>query len=131
MKQKYNRRPNKNIFFSIMKGKNSIESIKTLLKFFLDQINTMEIYLKNKKYGNNFFLNEYYIYFYIIIDNLISWNSDVRNELFNMVHGKNCNTTTHTNAKIMLKKTFELYHILLAIVLFKPFMDEDWETNWS
>ncbi len=66
--------------------------LETLVQFFMDQINSMEVELKGKNYKKQFFNNEYYMYMIIIMDNLIRSNDKIKVALHRLLRNKDNNS---------------------------------------
>ena len=127
MKSFYNKNPQKNQFYQILNDSRDMRYIKTFLLFFIDQISIMEMDFKNNDHNKIFLLNDYFIYLFIIVDNLIKWNPLVREALLEILNSKEFGIF----ATKVFQKIWSFFILLYLIVMYKTFMDDDWMEYWS
>ena len=127
MKSYYNHNPQEHQFYQILNDSRDRKYIKTFLLFFIDQISIMEMDFKNNDHNKIFLINDYFIYLFIIVDNLIKWNSHIRNSLLEILNSEEYGTY----AKKVFEKIWSFFVLLYLIVMYKTFMDEDWMEYWS
>ncbi len=117
-----------NSFLRILKDNRKLKrNLKTLIWHFVENMCRVDLSLESSDYNKQFLVNDYFIYSIIIMDNLIQWNDDVRQELYNILTGDKFKEKT----KMMLDKLWSIFMLLYKIVFFKTFMDEFWEEYWS
>ena len=127
MKSYFNQYPEENQFLKILNDFRDINSIKTFLNFFIDQIGLMELEYATNKHELEFLNNDYFIYFFIIVDNLILMNPSIRIAFLEILK----NEKPGGPGRKMLQKSWRCFITLYLIVMYKTFMDEEWEEYWS
>lgn len=129
MKSFFNDHPEENQFFKILNDMRDINSIKTFLMFFIDQIGKMELDYGTNNHEKEFLNNDYFTYFFIIVDNLILMNPSIRNAFLEILENEKKDGSGP--GRKMLQKAWRCFITLYLIVMYKTFMDEEWDEYWS
>lgn len=127
VKMSYQDNKESNQFYMVLKGtKDSKRNLKNIIRYFVGHFMDLEIEPKIGKHRFYFLNNEFFFSCLVIMDNLNVWNKEVK-EVFLKLLKK----FTQAEREKALTNLWSTYISLYLIVMFKTFMDDDWEIIWS
>lgn len=116
-----------NQFLVVLRSiKDAKQNIRNIIEYFLSYFENLN-YLKVDDDPKIFYLNnEFFFSSIIILDNLNVWNSNLKKELYLVLKEMN-----ETRRRKILSNLWGTYISLYLLVLFKTFMDKEWEAYWG
>ena len=121
-KRKYQNDTKNNQFFTVLHSfKDNRKNLRNILWFFINQFNELEFLIQDRKVHNFYLCNNKFFSDIIILDNLISRNPQVRKEFLNI-----CESMSPEKRQFLFDKLWGTFFSLYIIVVFKTFMDDEW-----
>ena len=116
-----------NQFYNVLNSiKDSDKNLENIIWFFINQFKNLEFLIIDGRFHLYYLNNEFFFSAVIILDSLMSWNNKVRVHFFNIL-----SQMSPEKRKNLLTKLWGTFFSLYLLVIFKTFMDDQWQVFWS